>query len=60
ILFLSDPDVEFGSKLGPSLDLSALGLGLRDGRFAIVIGDLKVKYIGHDLHDLKESVLSSF
>ncbi|KIJ27206.1 hypothetical protein M422DRAFT_191310 [Sphaerobolus stellatus SS14] len=64
ILFLSDPNVEFGSKLGLSLDLSALRLGLRDGRFAIVIDDLKVKYIGYDLHDLKEftadAVLTSF
>ncbi|KIJ28688.1 hypothetical protein M422DRAFT_101604, partial [Sphaerobolus stellatus SS14] len=45
ILFLSDPKVELGSKLRLSLDLSALELELRDGRFAIAIDDFKVKYI---------------
>ncbi|KIJ45878.1 hypothetical protein M422DRAFT_166105, partial [Sphaerobolus stellatus SS14] len=47
ILFLSDPKVELGSKLRLSLDLSALGLGLCNGQFAIAIDDFKVKYIGH-------------
>ncbi|KIJ56335.1 hypothetical protein M422DRAFT_239558 [Sphaerobolus stellatus SS14] len=64
IIFLSDPNAEFASKLGLSLDLSAHGFGLRTGRFAIVIDDLKVKYIGHDAGEIKAStadaVLNNF
>ncbi|KAI0354080.1 Redoxin [Trametes cingulata] len=48
ILALSDPDTQWTSKLGLTVDLSGLGIGLgkRTTRFALVLDDLKVKYIG--------------
>lgn len=48
ILALSDIDVKWSKQIGLSLDLSdkGLGLGVRTGRYALVIEDLVVKYIG--------------
>ncbi|KAI8973114.1 Redoxin [Trametes punicea] len=48
ILALSDPDTEWTSKLGLTVDLSGAGIGLgkRTTRFALVLDDLKVKYLG--------------
>ncbi|KIM43827.1 hypothetical protein M413DRAFT_443708 [Hebeloma cylindrosporum] len=48
ILSLSDPDAEWSKKLGLSLDLTGagLGLGVRTGRYALIIDDLVVKYVG--------------
>ncbi|KAI0666452.1 Redoxin [Trametes maxima] len=48
ILALSDADTQWTSKLGLSVDLSGAGIGLgtRTTRFAIVLDDLKVKYLG--------------
>lgn len=37
ILFLSDPKIEFSTKIGYTL-------GERTGRYALIIDDLKVKY----------------
>ncbi|KIJ35875.1 hypothetical protein M422DRAFT_261829 [Sphaerobolus stellatus SS14] len=44
IFFLSAPNAEFASKLGLELDLSSIGLGLRTGRFGIIINDLNVSW----------------
>ncbi|KAI0076488.1 Redoxin [Panus rudis PR-1116 ss-1] len=48
ILALSDADAEWSAKLGLDVDLSGRGMGFgkRTARFAIVLDDLKVKYIG--------------
>ncbi|KAF4621598.1 hypothetical protein D9613_012573 [Agrocybe pediades] len=46
ILALSDPDVKWHKSLGLTLDLSAMGLGIRTARYAVIIDDLVVKYIG--------------
>jgi len=48
IIFLSDANAAFGSQLGLSVDRSAQGMGLRTARFALIIDDLKVKYVGVD------------
>ncbi|EIN05471.1 peroxiredoxin [Punctularia strigosozonata HHB-11173 SS5] len=46
ILALSDTDAQWSASLGLSTDLSKLGLGVRTSRYALVIDDLKVTYIG--------------
>ena len=48
ILALSDPDGAWSEKLGLTVDLSGLGIGLgkRTTRYALVIDDLKVTYVG--------------
>ena len=48
ILALSDPDAAWSAQLGLTVDLSGLGIGLgkRTTRYALVIDDLKVKYLG--------------
>ncbi|KAH9855473.1 Redoxin [Lenzites betulinus] len=48
ILALSDFETEWSDKLGLTVDLSGAGIGLgkRTTRFALLLDDLKVKYIG--------------
>lgn len=46
ILALSDTYAKWSSELGLSLDLTDRGLGVRTNRFALIIDDLIVKYIG--------------
>ena len=46
ILTLTDTDAKWAASLGLDKDLSAAGLGHRTWRFAIVIDDLVVKYLG--------------
>ncbi|KAM5543891.1 hypothetical protein V8D89_002508 [Ganoderma adspersum] len=48
ILALADPDAAWSAKLGLTVDLSGLGIGLgkRTTRYALVIDDLKVTYVG--------------
>ncbi|CDO68973.1 hypothetical protein BN946_scf184777.g3 [Trametes cinnabarina] len=48
IIALSDPDAQWSEKLGLTVDLSSAGIGLgkRTTRYAIVLDDLKVKYLG--------------
>ncbi|KAF9500311.1 Redoxin [Pleurotus eryngii] len=45
ILCLSDTGAAWSASLGLSLDLSALGLGTRTNRYALIIDDLVVKYV---------------
>jgi alkyl hydroperoxide reductase 1 len=54
ILSLSDPDSEWSKKVGLTLDLSGagLGLGVRTGRYALIIDDLVVKYVGVSVYPL--------
>jgi len=44
ILGLSDSGVKFSESLGWTLDLTHAGMGMRTGRYAIVLDDLKVVY----------------
>lgn len=46
ILTLSDTSVAWSQQLGLVQDLSAPGLGIRTARYAMIIDDLVVKYLG--------------
>jgi len=46
ILTLSDTNAEWSAKMGLSADLSSVGFGTRTARYALVLDDLKVTYIG--------------
>jgi len=46
IIGLTDTTAEWAKGLGLSLDLTARGLGIRTTRFAMILDDLKVTYIG--------------
>jgi alkyl hydroperoxide reductase 1 len=44
ILALTDTGAEWSEKLGFSVDLSKMGLGVRTARYALIVDDLVVKY----------------
>ncbi|KIK26357.1 hypothetical protein PISMIDRAFT_273793 [Pisolithus microcarpus 441] len=46
ILALSDGNAEWSKAMGLSVDLSHVGFGLRTARYAIILDDLVVKYLG--------------
>ncbi|MCG8458374.1 MAG: peroxiredoxin, partial [Holophagales bacterium] len=46
IRLLSDGNGEYAAALGLTLDLSAIGLGTRSARFAAVVDDGEVTYLG--------------
>ncbi|KAI6100361.1 thioredoxin-dependent peroxidase [Pisolithus sp. B1] len=46
ILALSDGNAEWSKAMGLTVDLSHVGFGLRTARYAIVLDDLVVKYLG--------------
>ncbi|PAV17688.1 thioredoxin-dependent peroxidase [Pyrrhoderma noxium] len=46
VLCLSDTDAKWSSALGLSLDLTERGLGIRTNRYAMIIDDLELKYLG--------------
>jgi peroxiredoxin len=48
VIMASDGGSDFFQKLGLTLDLSKMGMGVRSKRFALVVDDLKVIYIGVD------------
>ena len=54
VLALSDPNAKWSSQLGLSQDLSAVDFGTRTKRYALVIDDLKVTYVGVRLHPSME------
>ncbi|KAF7332222.1 Peroxiredoxin [Mycena kentingensis (nom. inval.)] len=45
ILALSDANAKWSQSLGLSLDLTEKDLGIRTARYAMIIDDLKVKYV---------------
>jgi alkyl hydroperoxide reductase 1 len=45
---LSDTYAQWSTELGLSVDLTARGMGIRTGRWAIILDDLKVTYVGTD------------
>jgi len=46
ILALSDTSAAWASPIGLSIDLSHIGFGTRTGRWAIILDNLVIKYIG--------------
>jgi alkyl hydroperoxide reductase 1 len=48
ILMASDGGSGFFEKLGLTLDLTKAGMGVRSQRFALIVDDLKVTYVGVD------------
>jgi len=46
ILSLSDVEAKWSKSIGLDIDLSARGFGIRTARYALVLDDLVVKYIG--------------
>ncbi|KAF8804908.1 1-Cys peroxiredoxin isozyme [Phlegmacium glaucopus] len=46
ILALSDGDAKWSKSIGLDKDLSAIGFGIRTDRYALIIDDLVVKYVG--------------
>ncbi|CAO3656743.1 unnamed protein product [Mucor hiemalis] len=48
IIMASEGGSGFFEHLGLTLDLTAKGMGVRSKRFALVVDDLKVKYVGVD------------
>lgn len=46
ILALSDANAKWSAQLGLSQDLSAVDFGTRTKRYALIIDDLKVTYVG--------------
>lgn len=55
ITFLADGNCEFARKIGLELDLTQKGLGFRSKRYAMLIVDGVVKYIGVDETGLSKS-----
>ncbi|KAK7459657.1 peroxiredoxin type-2 [Stygiomarasmius scandens] len=45
ILCLSDPEAEWSSKIGLSLDMTKLKFGIRTARYAMIIDNLVIKHI---------------
>ncbi|KAI0746300.1 Redoxin [Daedaleopsis nitida] len=58
ILALSDPDGKWSEQLGLTVDLSGAGIGLgkRTTRYAIVLDDLKIVYLGVEPDPTKVTV----
>lgn len=48
IIMASEGGSGFFEHLGLTLDLTSKGMGIRSKRFALVVDDLKVKYVGVD------------
>jgi len=46
IIALTDVDAQWSKALGLTMDLTARGLGIRTARFAMVLDNLKVTYLG--------------
>ncbi|KAI9476540.1 MAG: Redoxin [Benjaminiella poitrasii] len=55
IIMASEGGSGFFEKLGLTLDLTAMGLGIRSQRFALIVDDLKVTYVGVDPSGLDHS-----
>lgn len=53
--FASDPNIEFATSVGLDLDATSMGLGTRTKRFALIVNNGKIEYIGVDGIEPKES-----
>jgi peroxiredoxin len=59
ILMVADGNGEFTKKLGLELDASGFGLGVRSKRFAAIVDNGVVKYLGVDSSDIKDSAAAT-
>lgn len=55
IIMASDGGSDFFQKLGLTSDMTKLGMGIRSKRFALVVDDLKVTYVGVDESSVDKS-----
>ena len=55
ILMVADGNAELTQKLGLALDASAYGMGTRCKRFAMIVDNGVVKYVGVDGGEIKDS-----
>jgi peroxiredoxin len=55
LLMLADGNGELTKQLGLELDGSGFGLGLRSKRFAMIVDNGVVKYLGVDTKEIKDS-----
>ncbi|MCW8196698.1 peroxiredoxin [Proteobacteria bacterium 005FR1] len=55
IIMAADGSAEFTRKIGMDLDLSRAGMGLRSKRYAMVLEDGKVTYLGVDEKGIDKS-----
>lgn len=55
IIMASEGGSGFFEHLGLTLDLTKAGMGIRSSRFAILVDDLKVKYVGVDESGVEKS-----
>lgn len=46
VIMVGDGSAEFSKALGLTQDLTKAGMGIRSKRFAIIVDDLVVKYVG--------------
>jgi len=51
ILALADVDAKWSKLIGLDIDLSTIGFGIRTDRYALVLDDLVVKYVGIETGD---------
>lgn len=51
----ADGSAVLANALGMVLDLTASGLGVRSKRYALIIDDLQVKYVGVDAKGVDKS-----
>src|SRR5690606_7254608 len=55
IVMLADGSADFTRALGLELDLTAAGMGPRSKRYAMILDDGKVSYLGIDTKGIEES-----
>ncbi|MDB6062623.1 MAG: peroxiredoxin [Verrucomicrobiaceae bacterium] len=55
LLMIADGNGELTRKLGLELDASGFGLGMRSKRFAMIVDNGVVKYLGIDSSEIKDS-----
>lgn len=55
IVMLADGSADFTRALGLELDLTAAGMGPRSKRYAMILDDGKVSYLGVDAKGIEES-----
>lgn len=55
VLMLADGSAEFARKIGMEKDMMSSGMGIRCTRFAMIVRDGVVKYVGVDGEELVNS-----
>ena len=55
VKFLADGNAKFAKTVGLTLDLDGIGFGLRSKRYAMIINDGKIEYLGVDEKGLEKS-----